>query len=73
MNSTAMTVCSTGGGARRAAGGAAGQVEQVLGLYPERYFDLNVRHFHEKLAAEHGIGLSYNLGQAGAAGHGAGR
>ena len=23
------------------------QVEQVLGLYRERYFDLNVRHFHE--------------------------
>jgi transposase len=35
------------------------QVEQVLGLYRERYFDLNVRHFHEKLAVEHGIGLSY--------------
>ena len=35
------------------------QVEQVLGLYRERYFDLNVRHFHEKLATEHGIGLSY--------------
>src|SRR5712691_3186149 len=25
------------------------QVEQVLGLYREKYFDLNVRHFHEKL------------------------
>jgi transposase len=35
------------------------QVEQVLGLYRDRYFDLNVRHFHEKLSAEHGIGLSY--------------
>jgi len=35
------------------------QVEQVLGLYRERYFDLNVRHFHEKLREEHGIGLSY--------------
>src|ERR1700692_2220165 len=34
-------------------------VEQVLGLYRERYFDLNVRHFHEKLAAEHGVDLSY--------------
>jgi transposase len=33
-------------------------VEQVLGLYRERYFDFNVRHFHEKLA-EHGIRLSY--------------
>src|ERR1700739_2819152 len=35
------------------------QVEQVLGLYREKYFDLNVRHFHEKLSEEHGIGLSY--------------
>ena len=34
-------------------------VEQVLGLYRERYFDLNVRHFREKLVAEHGIELSY--------------
>jgi hypothetical protein len=32
-------------------------VEQVLGLYREKYFDLNVRHFHEKLSAEHGIEL----------------
>jgi transposase len=35
------------------------QVEQVLGLYRDRYFDLNVRHFHEKLSEEHGIRLSY--------------
>jgi transposase len=35
------------------------QVEQVLGLYREKYFDLNVRHFHEKLSEEHRIGLSY--------------
>src|SRR5271170_6259683 len=34
-------------------------VEQVLGLYRERYFDLNVRHFHAKLGEEHQIGLSY--------------
>ena len=34
-------------------------VEQVLGLYRERYFDLNVRHFHEKLREEHQIQLSY--------------
>jgi len=34
-------------------------VEQVLGLYPEHYFDLNVRHFHDKLVAEHDIELSY--------------
>jgi len=32
------------------------QVEQVLGLYRERYFDLKMRHFHEKLDTEHGIG-----------------
>src|SRR5215469_1573416 len=34
-------------------------VERVLGLYRDTYFDLNVRHFCEKLRAEHGIGLSY--------------
>jgi transposase len=34
-------------------------VEQVLGLYREKYFDLNVRHFVEKLREQHGIGLSY--------------
>jgi hypothetical protein len=34
-------------------------VEQVLGLYREKYFDFNVRHFHEKLQAQHGIELSY--------------
>jgi transposase len=35
------------------------QVEQVLGLYRDRYFDLNVRHFHEKLHSDHAIELSY--------------
>src|SRR3989475_1019173 len=34
-------------------------VEQVLGLYQEKYFDLNVRHFHEKLREQHQIRLSY--------------
>jgi hypothetical protein len=33
--------------------------EQVLGLYREKYYDLNVRHFHEKLEEQHGIALSY--------------
>ena len=42
-------------------------VEKVLALYREKYFDLNVQHFHEKLQAEHGIELSY-LGEAGVAG-----
>lgn len=35
-------------------------VEKVLGLYREKYFDLNVRHFHEKLGEQHGIELSYS-------------
>ena len=35
------------------------KVEEVLRLYQETYFDLNIRHFHEKLSAEHGIELSY--------------
>src|SRR2546427_1530991 len=34
-------------------------VETVLRLYQEQYFDFNVRHFHEKLSAEHEIKLSY--------------
>ena len=34
-------------------------LEQVLELYREKYFDFNVRHFHEKLTEEHGIQLSY--------------
>jgi transposase len=34
-------------------------VQQVLQLYREKYFDFNVRHFHEKLREKHGISLSY--------------
>jgi len=34
-------------------------VEQVLALYQETYYDLNIRHFHEKLRDEHAIELSY--------------
>jgi transposase len=33
--------------------------EEVLRLYREKYFDFSMRHFHEKLASEHGIELSY--------------
>src|SRR5258706_1763583 len=33
--------------------------EQVLELYQTRYYDFNVKHFHEKLNEEHGIQLSY--------------
>jgi transposase len=34
--------------------------ERVLALYREKYFDFNVRHFHEKLREHHGIALSYS-------------
>ena len=36
------------------------QLEQVLQLYREKYFDFNVRHFHEKLREQHGIHFSYS-------------
>ena len=35
-------------------------VERVLGLYREKYFDLNVRHFREKLVEQYQIPLSYS-------------
>ena len=38
---------------------ALATVEEVLRLYQETYYDLNMRHFHEKLKEEHGILLSY--------------
>jgi len=34
-------------------------VEQVLGLYRDKYFDLNVKHYHEKLIEEHRLEVSY--------------
>ena len=34
-------------------------LQEVLRLYRERYFDFNVRHFHEKLVEQHNIKLSY--------------
>ena len=34
-------------------------LEQVLQLYREKYFDFNVQHFHEKLNEMHGLGYSY--------------
>ena len=33
--------------------------EEVLRLYREKYYDLNIRHFHEKLSQKHQIDLSY--------------
>src|SRR5215467_3560551 len=45
-------------------------VETVLGLYREKYFDLKVRHFHEKLKGEHQIDLSYSWVKAALQGAG---
>jgi transposase len=45
-------------------------VERVLGLYRDQYFDLNVRHFHEKLNREHQIDLSYSWVKAALQGAG---
>jgi transposase len=39
------------------------KVEEVLRLYREEYFDLNMRHFHEKLKEKHEIELSYTFVQ----------
>lgn len=39
------------------------KVEEMLGLYRDTYFDLNMRHFHEQLREEHGITLSYTFVQ----------
>jgi transposase len=36
-----------------------GETERILGLYRDKYFDLNVRHFYEKVTTEHGVTLSY--------------
>ena len=35
------------------------RVKEVLRLFGETYFDLNMWHFYEKLREEHGIELSY--------------
>lgn len=34
-------------------------LERVLRLFQDKYFDFNVRHFHEKLVEQEGIELSY--------------
>src|SRR5271157_2281276 len=39
------------------------EVEKVLQLYGEKYFDLNVRHFHEKLAARASGEVELQLGE----------
>lgn len=46
------------------------EVEKILGLYRDEYFDLNVRHFHEKLVDKHGIKLSYTWVKAALQGAG---
>jgi transposase len=34
-------------------------VEKVLCLYGDKYFDFNVKHFHEQLVSRHGLSCSY--------------
>jgi hypothetical protein len=34
-------------------------IEKVLCLYHDKYFDFNVKHFHEQLVAKHGLCCSY--------------
>ena len=46
-------------GKAECAADSADEVEEVLRLYKETYYDLNIRHFHEKLRELHGIELSY--------------
>ena len=36
------------------------EIQKVLRLYREEYFDFNVKHFHEKLQSEHGVVQSYS-------------
>jgi transposase len=36
-----------------------GDLEKVLQLFREKYFDMNVQHFHEKLRDQHGLKYSY--------------
>lgn len=36
-------------------------IEKILKLYRERYFDFNVNHFHQKLTQEHKVKYSYTF------------
>jgi hypothetical protein len=48
-------------------------VEEVLRLYQGTYYDLNMRHFREKLKTEHGNRIELHVGTKGAAGGRVGR
>ena len=41
--------CATGGAEAVEPADGGAKVEKVFALYREKYFDFNVRHFHEKL------------------------
>ena len=47
----------------RVSGRRAGvaEIEQMLGLYVERYADFTVKHFHEQLVKRHGYKLGYTV------------
>jgi transposase-like protein len=44
------------------------KADEVLSLYRDQYFDLNVRHFHEKAARGTSDRVELYVGQAGVAG-----
>jgi hypothetical protein len=67
LKNSSTTGYSTGDAENPAQTGAGADVEQVLGLYGGKYFDFNVRHFHEKLQTEHDMELSYTWGEGGPA------
>jgi hypothetical protein len=50
----------------------ADRAEEVERLYPERYLDFAVKHFHEYLVKDHGFGSWLHLDQAASAMGGAG-
>jgi len=66
--STATTGGSTGGGEAEPEARAPGAGGSRAAVYiREKYADLHVRHFHEKLQEAHGIKLKLHVGEAGAA------
>ena len=61
MKSSGSGVCLTGGaGNRRPRKCRWRWWRKCWELYREKYFDLNVRHFHEKLREEHQVAISYS-------------
>jgi transposase len=52
---------------------AVDRIEWVLEQYRTRYFDFTVKHFHERLVAEHTFALGYHLVEPLSLSHGSSR